>query len=423
MRHTIQQKGSRMWYSIVMAGIIEAVCLPAALADQDDHAYAGKQPNIILFFVDDLGWADLGYRNPVFESPNIDRLAREGIDFEQAYTVSPTCSPSRAALLTGQYPTRFQVVRHVPSGHRKLGFDKFGRTDREFNYWPNNPVQIPSRNWLPLDSTTYAESLKNQGYYSMFVGKWHLGDEAYYPVKQGFDQETGVSNFGLPDSYYPPYLKNATIFAEEKERYLTDKLTDEAVKFIETYDREKPFMLTFWHYSVHAPHEGRKDLVSHFEAKGLTGEFAHYAAMVKAMDESVGRVREAIEKKGLAEDTIVVLLSDQGGYFDNAPFYGSKRCDALYEGGTRIPFIFYWPGNSKAGKNNSIVQSIDLFPTLIEIAGGNVAGFKDLDGISLVSAIRENSMLERSEPIYVYHAYVDLYASVRLGDWKLIAYR
>ena len=392
---------------------------------------AAKRPNIVLLFVDDLGWADLGYRNHTFESPNIDRLAREGVDFEEAYINCPTCSPSRTALLTGKYSARFQMLRHVPNGHVKLSYDEFGRTSQEFHKWPGDPAQVPSRNWLPKECVTYATALKQLGYYTLHLGKWHLGHEPYYPIEHGFDAQIGMSNFGMPDSYYPPYFKQSNPFPKETDRYLTDKLTDEAVKFIESYDRPQPFLLSFWHYAVHRllldgqknVHQGRKDLVRHFEEKGLTGAYAHYAAMVKSMDESVGRVRAALKKKGLDQNTVIIFLSDQGGCFQNGPLRGGKDLDSVCEGGCRVPFIIYWPGVSKAGKNQSLVQSLDVFPTLMEIAGGDVARFANLDGMSLVPAIRHNSKLSRAGPIVVYLAYEDQYAAVRDGDWKLIAYR
>jgi len=385
--------------------------------------FAGEKPNIVLFFVDDLGWSDLGHRNPVFESPNIDALAKEGLSFEQAYIASPTCSPSRGALLTGKHPARLKLVRHIPS-NTKHGFDKFGRTDKPFNLWETDPAQFPSVNWLALEHTKYAEALKKQGYYNLFIGKWHLGHEEYHPIHQGFDRQIGTSNTGHPNSYYPPYFKNSDVMADEKERYLTDRLTDEAINFIEQYNRNQPFMLSFWYYSVHSPHQGWKDWVKHFEAKGLTGRYANYAAMVKSVDESVGRVRNALKKKGIEKDTIVIFLSDQGGYFENPPFHGGKRNDTLYEGGARVPFIFHWPGVTQPEtKNNSVVQSTDLFPTLVDIAGGDLSQFKDLDGISLLTIIKKNITLKRDEPIYGYRAYEDLYVSVRHQDWKLLAYR
>ncbi len=386
------------------------------------NAQEKTKPNIVLFFVDDLGWSDLGFRNPVFETPNIDKLAKSGVSFEQAYIASPTCSPSRATLLTGKHPARLQMVRHIPGG-KKNGFDPLGRASREFHTLERDPAQFPSRNWLPLENVTFAEALAEQGYYNLFVGKWHLGHEEYHPIHQGFDQQIGTSNAGHPKSYYPPYFRQDTIFPDQNETYLTDKLTNSAVDFIEDYDRQDPFMLTFSCYSVHTPHEGRKDLVEYFENKGLEGRFAHYAAMVKATDESVGKVMDAIAKKGIEKETIVIFLSDQGGYFDNAPFRGAKMKETLFEGGARVPFFFKWPGvTSENSTNNSIVQSTDLFPTLVEIAGGDVENYDNIDGISLLPAIKNGQKMDR-DAVYGYRAYEDLYVSVRDGDWKLLAYR
>ncbi|QDU37851.1 Arylsulfatase [Maioricimonas rarisocia] len=397
----------------------------AAVATQTDEACGRPdRPNIVLLFVDDLGWSDLGYRNPVLESPNIDRLAQEGLDFEQAYIPCPTCSPSRAALLTGKHPVRLQMVRHIPVGPKHADFDAFGRTESEFNLWKTDPARFPCRNWLPLEQTTYAEVLGELGYHNEFLGKWHLGHEPYHPVQQGFDRQTGTSNFGHPRSYYPPYFRNATVFADASRQYLTDRLTDEAVRFLKQYDRDQPFMLSLWYYNVHGPHQGREDLVTRFRQKGLTGKQAHYAAMVKSVDESVGRIRQVLAEQKLAENTVIVFLSDQGGYFENPPFRGGKRVDTLCEGGARVPFLVYWPGiTEQGGKNRSIVQSTDLFPTLVEIAGGDPAAHDHLDGISLLPTIRGNTLLDRGRPIFGYRAYEDLYASVRSGKWKLLAYR
>lgn len=381
-----------------------------------------SKPNIILFFVDDLGWADLGFRNPIFETPNIDALAKAGINFNQAYIASPTCSPSRATLLTGQHPARLKMVRHIPAG-KNFGFDQFDRTDIEFHKLPTDPAQFPSRNWLPLENTTYAEALAELGYYNLFVGKWHLGHEKYHPIKQGFHKQIGTSNFGHPKSYYPPYFKQDTIFSDKNNTYLTDKLTNEAVDFISDYKSDSPFMLTFSYYSVHSPHIGRKDWVTHYQQKGLDDKYANYAAMVSTMDESVGKVLKAVKEKGIEKETIIIFLSDQGGYFENSPLRGGKMSETLFEGGARVPFFVHWPGVTKSNStNNSVVQSTDIFPTLVEIAGGNVSKHKNLDGVSLLSTIKKNHQLQR-EPIFGYRAYEDLYVSIRDGDWKLLAYR
>ncbi|QGJ68515.1 Choline-sulfatase [Planctomycetales bacterium 10988] len=401
------------------------ICFSALIVQADEKGTAVKKspPNVVLFFVDDLGWSDLGFRNPKFETPNIDELAHESLNFPQAYIASPTCSPSRATLVTGQHPARLQLVRHIPHKVGRGGFTESGEASEAFHLWETDPAQFPSANWLDLEHTTYAEALKGLGYYNVFVGKWHLGHEPYHPIHQGFDQQIGTTNWGHPKSYYPPYFRDSEVFAEEKERYLTDKLTDEAVAFIDQYDREKPFMLSFWYYSVHKPHVGREDLVEKFEQQGLEGNQAHYAAMVTAVDESVGRVRAALKEKGIEKETIVIFLSDQGGYFENPPFHGEKTVDTLYEGGSRVPFFFYWPGVTKAAENPSLVQSTDLFPTLVEIAGGNPADYEHLDGVSLASTIHKNERLKRGKPLFGYRAYEDLYASVRQGKWKLLAYR
>lgn len=374
---------------------------------------SAAKPNIVLFFVDDLGWSNMGYRDPsVVESPNIDQLAATALDFEQSYIPTPACTPSRAILLTGKHAPRTGLLRHIR-----------GTPEEEFNYLDKDPAQVPSRNWLGLEHTTYAKALREYGYYNQFIGKWHVGNEPYHPVKHGFDSQIGTTNLGQPRSYYPVYFPRSGVFEDEESAYLTDKLTDAAVNFIDNYDQPKPFMLSFWYYSVHTPHMGRKDYVEHFKERGFEGRYAEYLAMIKSVDESVGRVRDALERKGMADDTIVIFLSDQGSWFENKPFRGGKMHETLFEGGSRVPFLFYWPGVTKPGTNNSIVQSIDLFPTLVEIAGGCASNYADLDGVSLVDVIRNNSILERGEPVFGYRAYEDLYISVREGDWKLLGYR
>ena len=388
-------------------------CLIPVFAGCCQVALAASQPNIVLFLVDDLGWSDVGYRGGEgVESPQIDQLAREAMDFEQCSIATPTCSPSRGTLLTGKHPARLGLFRHIEGG-----------PDEAFNYWKTDPAQVPSRNWLELKHITYAEALKEFGYYNQFIGKWHLGHEAYHPVKQGFDSQIGTTNRGHPGSYYPDYFPDSDVFQEEESAYLTDKLTDAAVDFIDRYDKPQPFTLSFWYYSVHSPHIGRKDYVEHFQERGFEGKYAEYLAMVKSVDDSLGRVRAALERKGIADNTILIFLSDQGGAFANKPFRGGKMQDTLCEGGARVPFLFHWPGVTRPAKNRSIVQSTDLFPTLVEIVGGDPASYPDLDGVSLLTVLRDNVELERGAPVFGYRAYEDLYASVRDGPWKLLGYR
>ncbi|SMP43023.1 Arylsulfatase A [Neorhodopirellula lusitana] len=389
-------------------------------------AVAAEKPNIVLLFVDDLGWNSLGYRNPeLFETPNIDQLASDGIDFQQCYVASPTCSPSRSTLLTGKHPARLKMVRHItdkPKGVKFI-YDDQGRATHHLLI--NDPAQFPSKNWVDLEQVTYAEALKSHGYYNLFLGKWHLGPKEFHPIHQGFDRQIGTTDHGSPSNYYPDYFKDEDVLQEETEAYLTDKLTDETVEFIDGYSKDQPFMISLWYYNVHTPNIGRKDLVPRFEGReGLEGKRAQYAAQVGAVDESVGRVRAALKAKGIDQNTIIIFTSDQGSLYEWEPYRGGKRVDTLCEGGARVPFVVSWPGVTKSGTtNDSIIQTTDVFPTLVELVGGNPADDEDLDGVSLLSTIRENSELQRDKPIYGYRAYEDLYVSVREGDWKLLGYR
>ncbi|GAB5559128.1 MAG: sulfatase [Synoicihabitans sp.] len=392
-------------------------------------ASAADRPNVVLLFVDDLGWNCLGYRNPeLFITPNIDRLATDGVDFQQGYVAGPVCSPSRATLLTGKHPARLKMVRHVRTDTKngiKLIHDEEGRPSHHL--LPTDPAQFPSKNWVDLEHTTYAEALGDLGYYNLFLGKWHIGEKGFYPVSQGFDRQIGTTDQGAPSSYYPDYFKTSDEFQDEKEKYLTDKLTDEAVKFIGDWKQDQPFMMSLWYYNVHSPNQGRKDLLPLFQGKaGFEGDpkREHLAAQIMAMDESVGRIRAALKDRGMDENTVVIFTSDQGSLFEWAPYRGGKRVDTLCEGGARVPFIVSWPQGIEAGvQNDSVVQTTDIFPTLVELAGGDPASYPDLDGVSLLSTLVNNHTLDRGEPIYGYRAYEDLYSSVREGEWKLLGYR
>ncbi len=307
-------------------------------------------------------------------------------------------------------------VRHISANEEK-----------EFNLWPSDPVQMPSRNWLPLEEVTYAEKLKELGYYNMFIGKWHLGEEPHYPNHQGFDEMYGTTDHGHPKSYYYPFFKGGDpkgfMQSGVKEGdYLTDVLTDKATDFIKTYDKKEPFMLSYWYYTVHGPSIARKDLLKKYQDKGMEGKYAHHGAMVEALDESVGRIRKSVEEKGIADNTIIILISDQGGAYSNAPLNGGKKGgNTLAEGGARVSFMILYPGITKANTTTDIpVQSIDLYPTLIEIASGKPFNDTNIQGKSLMPILNGGIMKERN--LYFFRSYEDQYASVISGDWKLIKY-
>lgn len=375
---------------------------------------AAQQPNIVLFFVDDLGWADLGYQNPGFETPNIDRLKHDGLYFSRAYVSTATSSPSRASLLTGKEALRCGFVRHI--------YDNPAR--EEFQVLAADPGHMKSRAWLPLEEITYAERLKECGYYNYFVGKWHLGHEPYYPVHQGFDAMYGTCEHGHPDNYYPPFFKTENPFPDAPDTaYLTDMLTEGSVDFIRRYDKGRPFLLNIWYYTVHDPQIGRKDLVQKYLAKGLKGEKAEYAAKVEALDHSVGRICEAIREKGIAENTVFIFSSDQGGAFSNAPLRGGKLGgDALGEGGSRVPLIIYAPGMAATGGTyDEPVQTTDLYPTLVELASGKKCEDKQINGVSLLPALKGKKLKDRD--LFLHRSYEDQNAAIIAGDWKLIKYR
>lgn len=223
-------------------------------------SYAKEQPNIVILFVDDLGWADLGYNNPVFDTPNINKLKSDGLYFSRAYVASATSSPSRASLMTGKESLRCGFVRHI------YGKD----TSLEFETFENDPGKMKSRAYLPLEEITYAERLKDFGYYNMFVGKWHLGTESYFPTKQGFDAMYGTCEHGHPNSYYQPFFKTNNPFPKAgKNDYLINMVGNGAVDFINKYDKKAPFLLNVWYYGVHGPQIGRKDLVVKYEKTPL----------------------------------------------------------------------------------------------------------------------------------------------------------
>jgi arylsulfatase A-like enzyme len=380
-------------------------------------------PNFLVVLVDDLGWKHVGYQGGAYETPRIDRLASESMIFSRAYIPTPTCSPSRAALLTGQHPARLDIVRHIPTSPR-FGFDAQGRTDREFNDWEGDPARWPSRNWLPLDAVTFAEALGPLGYRSAFFGKWHLGSEDYHPVRQGFDEQHGVSNFGHPGSYYPPYWRVGNPYPDEEPgKYLTDRLTDDVVDYLAKADEDRPFLATVFLYNVHAPHIGRKDLVHKYLERGFSDDRAQLAAMVEATDSSVGRMLDALEESGHAEDTVVIFLGDQGGLRYNEPLRGGKPGGtALYEGGARVPMLIRWPANVAEGtKQSTPVVSNDIFPTIVELAGGDPGRFAPLDGVSLEPLLTSKGGIDR-EALFLERHYEDQYAAVVAGDWKLVAY-
>ena len=371
----------------------------------------GKKPNFVFFLVDDLGWRDVGcYGTKFYETPNIDRLAAEGMRFTDAYAACPVCSPTRASILTGKYPARLHLTDWI-AGHNQ----------------PNAKLRIPDwTKYLPLEEVTIAEALKPAGYATASIGKWHLGGEPYYPDKQGFDLNVGGTAKGQPPRYFSPY-SIPTLADGPKGEYLTDRLADEAEKFIEQ-NRDRPFFLYLPHFAVHTPIQGKEEITAKYAAKPPDGgqKNATYAAMIESVDESVGCVMKKLDALGLADRTVVFFMSDNGGLAgvtSNAPLRAGKG--TLYEGGIREPMIIKWPGVVRSGTTASTpVTSTDFYPTILEMAGLPLKPEQHVDGLSLVPLLKESGPLRRDTLYWHYPHYhrTTPAGALRHGDWKLIEY-
>lgn len=389
------------------------------------QAAEARGPNIVFIMADDLGYTDLGcYGSRYYETPHIDRLAAQGVKF-LSHHHCPNCTPTRAALMTGQYGARTGV-------YTVGGIERFD--------WSRRPLRpVDNVVHLPLDRVTIAQQLQAAGYATALFGKWHLGQQGnYHPARRGFDE--AIVSMGRhfdfvtnPPQDYPP------------GQYLADYLTDLAVDFIQRH-KERPFFLYLPHFGVHSPYQAKPELVARFEGKPAAGGHRDpvYAAMIFSVDESVGRVLQTLDELQLAQHTVVIFTSDNGGVggydregltraggiTDNAPLRSGKG--SLYEGGTRVPLIVRWPGVIPAGSQCHVPTiHVDLFPTLLELAQAP-APSQVLDGESLVKLFREpQGKLQREAIFQHFPGYLgaggDTWRTTPVsviykGDWKLMEF-
>ncbi len=400
------------------------------------HAADAKKPNVLVFLVDDLGYMDIGVNNPhsFYETPSIDAFAKSGMRFTDGYAANPVCSPTRYSLMTGKYPTRARVTNFF-----------VGKRAGKFK-----PAPLARR--MELEEITIAEMLKEQGYSTFFAGKWHLGEsKKFYPQNQGFDINIGGYHRGGPytgKKYFAPF-KNPEMKDLPDDNHLPDRLANETVKFIKD-NQDKPFLAYLSFYSVHTPLIGRPDLVEKYEAKAkdfkgtkfteeeqvfgskkrmvrVLQNHPVYAAMVEAMDEAVGKVLKQLEDSGVADNTIVIFTSDNGGLStseglptSNLPLRGGKGW--VYEGGIREPWIIRYPGVTKAGsESKEMICSIDLYPTVAQAAGATTQHI--IDGIDIAPALKGGT-LERKSLYWHYPHYSNQggipSGAIREGEWKLI---
>ncbi|MFB0523982.1 MAG: sulfatase [Phycisphaerae bacterium] len=371
-----------------------------------------EKPNFLFILIDDMGWSDLGcYGNQFHETPNVDRLSKQGMRFTDAYAAAPVCSPTRASILAGQYPARIGIADFIP-GHQRA--------------WAK--LKVPqNRLQMPAETITIAEVLKEHGYTTGHIGKWHLGGEPkFMPQNQGFDTVV------------------------QRGRNLNDKqvtsFTDSAIDFIQA-SRDKPFFLYLSHHSVHIPLQAPQQLIEKYEKKPKLHRTPYgaatgvnnpiYAAMIEHLDASIGRIINKLDELNLADRTMVVFFSDNGGLYKPYGGYGGDKSaittnwplrdekGTLYEGGIREPLIVRWPGVVKPGTICSMpVCSVDFYPTFLEIAGAKANSDQVLDGKSIFSLLTQTGRFERDAIYWHYpHYHHSTPAGVtRQGHWKLIEF-
>ncbi len=410
------------------------------------------QPNIILILLDDYGWRDTGcYGSEFYETPNLDKLAAEGILFTDAYASCPVCSPTRASILSGKYPANVGVTDWIDWG--KHCHPARGRL-----------IDAPYIDLLPHEEQTIASALRDGGYTTWHVGKWHLGRATHYPETHGFDINIGGCEWGCPlKGYFAPwFIPNLPGDQLPAGTYLTDHIGDEAARLIREHDGSKPYFLNLWHYAVHTPIQAKPEDIAYFTAKArklgldriaplVEGDYfpcLHkktqriqrriiqsdpvYAAMVFNMDQNIGKLLQAVEESGQADNTAIFFTSDNGGLStaegsptSNAPLAEGKGW--MYEGGVREPLIVKWPHRVAAGTTCSVpTTSPDFYPTILEMAGLPLRPDQHQDGVSLMPLLKGEEALER-EAIYWHYPHYGNQggtpgSSIRHGDWKLIEF-
>lgn len=386
-------------------------------------AAAARRPNVVLILIDDYGWRDTGFNGSKFyETPNIDRLAREGMVFTNGYSASAVCSPTRAAIMTGKYPARLQLTSHLQGASNRFHHTKV--------------IQPSARLALPLEEVTIAEVLRGQGYRTACIGKWHLGTKGFLPSDQGFDVALGGDEAGSTNNFfYPAWLKKVTLEAKPGD-YLTDRLTTLGCDFIRA-NRDRPFFLYLPHFAVHTPIEGKPEKVKKYDAKSRAEDpqnYGEYAAMIESVDESVGRILDTLRETGQADNTLVLFSSDNGGVTSlewkkrpvtsNLPLRVGKG--HVYEGGIRVPTVVKWPGVTKAGSRcDEPVVSYDYAATIAEVAGVSRAQLPQMDGRSFTGLLRGRAGKLRDLFWHYPHYSPQLgrpAAAIRNGDDKLILF-
>ena len=396
-----------------------------------------KPKNVVFILVDDLGWADLGcYGSTFHKTPNLDRFAASGMRFTDAYAACPVCSPTRAAIMTGQHPARVGITDWIP-----------GQSPKDRKLLSNEDLDA-----LPLAQVTLAEALKQHKYRTFFAGKWHLGSDGHLPEQQGFDINKGGHHKGSPPGgYYAPY-KNPKLTNGKKGEYLPDRLTNESISFLKSVG-DDPFLLYLSYYTVHTPIQADRQSVALFkdsakklgkspaainERNGKTRarqDRPDYASMVYGMDRNVGRLLDSLKELGLDDNTAVFFTSDNGGLSTlkrpnaptcNLPLRAGKGW--CYEGGIRVPLIVRVPGLTTPGSTSSMpVTSMDYYPTILSVLGLPQMQSQHVDGVDLTNALGGRAATTNRTALHWHypHYHGSTWApgaAIRAGEWKLIEF-
>ena len=428
--------GTACWKLLLLCCFF-GISVPVVSAQEE------KPMNVIFILADDLGWSDTSLYGTTdfYETPNIERLAARGMTFSRAYAASPLCSPTRASILTGQTPARNGFTAphgHLPEVRLKAAIDS--KSD------PSNKVIIPaSATRLDTSLPTLGKLVKQKGYSTAHFGKWHLGPEPHSPLQHGFDID--IPHWpgpGPAGSFVAPWK-----FPDFKEKYpkehIEDRMSDEAVTWLRDQDPKVPFFMNYWQFSVHAPFDAKESLIKYYRTKTDLRNLQHsptYAAMVQSLDDSVGRLLDEVDRLGMADNTIIIFFSDNGGNMydgivetlptgekfltpptSNTPLRGGKA--TMYEGGVRVPCIVVWPGMTEPGiTSDALIQSTDFYPTLLSLLDIEKPEDYVIDGVDISPALQGKTF--KRPPIITYFPHqpavpqwVPASVSVLDGDWKL----
>ncbi|MGQ9621461.1 MAG: sulfatase [Bacteroidales bacterium] len=388
------------------------------------------KPNIIILLVDDLGWRDVGFMgSKFFETPVLDRLASESIVFTIAYAAAAVSSPTRASLLTGRYPARVGITDWIRARFQLAENTKkippaYEENEGKRLRTPSNPYR------MELEEITIAELLKNSGYFTCHISKWHLGTDDYYPEKQGFDLNIAGNDMGQPVNYFDPYKNQKgvgfpNLQSREPGEYLEDRLADELVKVIEDH-KNTPFFISMCYYAVHTPLMAKEELIEKYKRKAPSDGQKNpvYAAMIESLDNAAGKLLATLEKNNLMNNTIIFFLSDNGGLTgstDNSPLRAGKGYP--YEGGIRIPMFIHWKNHITHGSVCNIpVSTVDIMPAICKITGTDLPE-KVIDGRDISPLFYGREL--KTVPLFWHFPHyrgndIVPYSIIRDGDWKLI---